>query len=152
MSNNYDASLQFGTESRLLNPHNTDEVIAHQMAEDLDEIDRPRNLVVSAFHGDHPPQFRQGEPMHELEDVVTAQMCANMVNEIERLSKIETTLALIKSDAETYGNALNEAAWAFIEAYRSRTGDAVPPRLFNNCKALLRDAILKYVETVTKEN
>lgn len=61
----------------------------------------------------------------------------------------ELTKALknvIKDDAEDWGNALNDAAWQFIESYQKIT--PCPPFLFNNCKSMIRDAVLKYIEKV----
>jgi hypothetical protein len=48
-------------------------------------------------------------------------------------------------DAENYGNALNEAAWVFVDECPEKS-----VLLFNNTKAPLRAAILKYAEAVTK--
>lgn len=48
------------------------------------------------------------------------------------------------SDAREWGPALNEAAWEFLERWRSVTGEPVPSGAFNDIKSLLRDAILVY--------
>lgn len=49
----------------------------------------------------------------------------------------------VRSDAEQWGNALNEASWAFIEACPEKSA-----LLFNTSKASLRTAILKYLDLV----
>jgi hypothetical protein len=46
-------------------------------------------------------------------------------------------------DAETWGNALNEAAWTFVDECPEKSA-----LLFNNTKGPLRAAILKYAELV----
>lgn len=51
-------------------------------------------------------------------------------------------------DAEEWGNALNEASWAFVEALRDASGHAVDGRTFNHCKPALRAAILKYAAAI----
>lgn len=56
--------------------------------------------------------------------------------------------AALREDAEQWGNALNEAAWEFIKAYQRQIGQPVNALLFNNCKTILRNAILTYLETV----
>lgn len=48
-----------------------------------------------------------------------------------------------KKDAETWGGALNEAAWEFIENNPEKSA-----LLFNTCKGSLRAAILKYLERI----
>ena len=48
-----------------------------------------------------------------------------------------------KHDAESWGDALNEAAWVFVEQCPEKSA-----LLFNNTKAPLRAAILKYAELV----
>jgi hypothetical protein len=50
-----------------------------------DEILHLRAAVVSVFDHDYPPYFRQGYPVHELEDLTTAEQCNGMVAEIESL-------------------------------------------------------------------
>lgn len=42
-------------------------------------------LVISGFYEDRPPQFRQGVPKHELEEVVTAREVTAYVARIEEL-------------------------------------------------------------------
>lgn len=44
-----------------------------------------------------------------------------------------------------YDDALNEAGWAFTEAYVQHFGEPVPGRLFNHTKPLLKVAIEKYL-------
>lgn len=51
-----------------------------------------------------------------------------------------------KKDAETWGGALNEAAWEFIDNSPEKSA-----LLFNTCKGSLRAAILKYLEHVEKD-
>ena len=46
------------------------------------------------------------------------------------------------SDAEQWGKALNAAAWEFVDAWPD--GCLIPPIVWNNLKAMLRKAILKY--------
>lgn len=50
-----------------------------------------------------------------------------------------------KQDAEQWGDALNEAAWAFTEACPVKS-----VLLFNTCKPALREAIRVYLEAVEK--
>jgi len=55
----------------------------------------------------------------------------------------------IAFDADNFGNALNDASWEFVDAYREHIGD-IPTSLFNDCKALVRKSILKYIEKVNQ--
>lgn len=48
-----------------------------------------------------------------------------------------------EADARDYGDALNDAAWVFIDECLEKSA-----LLFNNCKVPLRSAILKYAEIV----
>lgn len=50
-------------------------------------------------------------------------------------------------DAEKWGNALNEAAWTFIETCPEKS-----TLLFNTAKGALRAAILRYAEVVSAVN
>ena len=63
------------------------------------------------------------------------------INESEFLLKAVKTI--IKKDAEDYGDALNEASWAFDEAYREVMGKGTDAKLFNNMKSMVRRSILK---------
>jgi hypothetical protein len=47
------------------------------------------------------------------------------------------------NDARTYGNALNEAAWLFVDQCPEKSA-----LLFNSAKVVLRSAILRYAELV----
>ena len=54
------------------------------------KIEATERMVVTTFSHDVLPTFRQGVPTHELEDVVTADQCRWLVEEIRRLrAKIE---------------------------------------------------------------
>lgn len=48
-----------------------------------------------------------------------------------------------RKDAEAWGDALNEAAWVFVEECPEKSA-----RLFNNTKGPLRSAILKYLDVL----
>lgn len=50
----------------------------------------------------------------------------------------------VRSDAENWGNALNEAAWLFVDVCPEKS-----TLLFNHAKASLRTAILKYLDLVS---
>lgn len=51
-------------------------------------------------------------------------------------------------DATEWGSALNDASWAFIDAYRQHMGEGVPAPLFNSSKSLIRVAILRYINAL----
>lgn len=53
-----------------------------------EDISFLKTLVVSRFDENGEPEFRQGYPVHELEDVVTAEHCQHMVQELKRLQSI----------------------------------------------------------------
>ena len=55
-----------------------------------------------------------------------------------------------KSDAEEWGNALNEASWELIHSYQRNINELHPPGFFNNSKTILRDAILAYFKALEK--
>lgn len=55
----------------------------------------------------------------------------------------------LKADAENWGNALNEAAWAATEAYRRHTGQVEPAIFFNHAKGILRDALAVYFKALS---
>ncbi len=54
----------------------------------------------------------------------------------------------LKADAETWGNALNEASWAQVDAYRRHTGQVESALFFNNGKSILRDALAAYFKAL----
>lgn len=52
-----------------------------------EDISFLKTLVVSRFDENGEPEFRQGCPVHELEDVVTAEQCRQMYLAIKNLQK-----------------------------------------------------------------
>lgn len=48
----------------------------------LADLDAAHGKQVSGFYAEEHPQFRQGEPAHELEELVTAEDCTSMVRAI----------------------------------------------------------------------
>ncbi len=54
----------------------------------------------------------------------------------------------LKADAESWGNALNQAGWAATEAYRRHTGQVEPAIFFNHAKGILRDALAVYFKAL----
>lgn len=56
----------------------------------------------------------------------------------------------LRNDADKFGNALNEAGWAFVDAYRHHMGESEPPLLFNNCKSILRESILAFLDAAAR--
>jgi hypothetical protein len=50
-----------------------------------DELDRVEKLVVSGFYENELPQFVQGEPTHELQDVVTADQMDKLYAELRSI-------------------------------------------------------------------
>lgn len=58
---------------------------AHWLADRIEYFEELAGLVVSGFYEDEIPLFRQGAPVHELEDVVTAAEVTQYVGEIVRL-------------------------------------------------------------------
>lgn len=55
-----------------------------------------------------------------------------------------------RKDAENWGNALNDASWELLNSYRSVMGEVESVAFFNNCKTILRAAILEYLDKVEK--
>lgn len=64
------------------------------------------------------------------------------------LSSVKAALDEYKSDFETWGNALNDAAWKFQEAYNAHIGGVTSAALFNNTKAVLRDTLREYFKSI----
>ena len=60
-------------------------VIKTALQSQAERIKELEALVVSQFDTEHPPTFRQGFPVHELEEAVTADQCTNLVNSIVTL-------------------------------------------------------------------
>lgn len=54
----------------------------------------------------------------------------------------------LKADAETWGNALNDASWAQVDAYRKHMGQVESALFFNNGKSILRDALAAYFKAL----
>lgn len=65
-----------------------------------------------------------------------------------QLTESREHLAETGRDAANYGEALNEAAWAFVESYNKHTGEHPSGVLFNNTKSILREAILTYLAAI----
>lgn len=59
---------------------------------------------------------------------------------------LRAALTRISEDHEKWGEALNSASWAFIDAYREHMKEAESARLFNTAKTILRDAICEYLK------
>lgn len=53
--------------------------------------------------------------------------------------------------AELDANALNNAGWAFIDAWNSHTDQAMSGRTWNNLKPMVAAAIRKYLEDVSND-
>lgn len=49
------------------------------------DYDAARGKQVTGFYLEEHPQFRQGEPAHELEELVTAEDCTSMVRAITEM-------------------------------------------------------------------
>ena len=64
----------------------------------------------------------------------------------------EEIIDKLKEDALNYGNALNEAGWAFIDAHAALKLGNIRGHLFNNLKSLLRSSIIVYLEALKKED
>ncbi len=77
---------------------------------------------------------RRPECRGETELFTRAQLEAAVAAERERL----------KADAADWGNALNEASWALVDAYRRHTGEVESALFFNHGKSILRDALTAY--------
>lgn len=75
---------------------------------------------------------------HALETGLVVLPSTNTISSVQNIN--------YKKDAETWGGALNDAAWTFIEDNPEKSA-----LLFNTCKGSLRDAILKYLERVEKD-
>jgi hypothetical protein len=54
----------------------------------------------------------------------------------------------LTSDADEWGGALNEAAWAFTEAHGRHIEERMSGALFNNVKACLRDSFAAYFKAL----
>ncbi len=78
---------------------------------------------------------------HEL---ATAEVADAIATPPTGLSAEEVEAVDFSADARDWGNALNDAAWSFTNEY----GPDMPPFLFNNCKRMVRAAILKYAESL----
>ena len=108
-------------------------------------------------HGWNPP--RTDAPVQAARDALAAMIDGltpvedgrphHMVMEYKRaLDALRRALAASDpagkepSDAEQWGKALNAAAWEFVDAWPD--GCLIPPIVWNNLKAMLRKAILKY--------
>lgn len=51
------------------------------------EIERLKGCAISGFYEDEVPQFHQGHPTHEIEELVTAAEVTRYVSEIEHLTR-----------------------------------------------------------------
>ena len=60
-------------------------------------------------------------------------------------------ISKVKEDAINYGSALNEADWEFDKEYSKVMKAPTEAKLFNNCKSILRKAIIKYLDTLQEE-
>ena len=65
----------------------------------------------------------------------------------QRKPKLPTRQAVF-SDAEKWGDALNDAAWEYIESFRKHTGENMSGHHWNNAKVIIRDVILTYADRV----
>lgn len=52
----------------------------------------------------------------------------------------------VAADAERYGERLNDASWAAVEAWNREVMGPMTGAIFNNIKGVVRAAILKYCE------
>ena len=52
------------------------------------------------------------------------------------------------ADAREWGGALNDASWEFGDSYRRHMGEPTSAKLFNMCKTIIRDVILRYASKV----
>lgn len=58
-----------------------------------EDYDNLAAKLISGFYEERVPQFRQGEPRHELEELVTAEEVTRYVAMIEKLNRLGDTLA-----------------------------------------------------------
>lgn len=66
-----------------------------------------------------------------------------------RREALEEAAEQMKADAETWGPALNDAGWEFMNSYRRHMGEVESGKLFNMAKTILRDCIGVYVKKAT---
>lgn len=71
----------------------------------IHEIESLSQQVVTSFDLDEVPQFRQGIPKHELEEVVTAERCAWFVGELialrQRVAELENMIESFEQTTES---------------------------------------------------
>jgi len=70
-------------------PYHYDTIRSYADAWERDRADllAASGRQISGFYAEQTPTFRQGEPEHELEELVTAEDCTSMVTKIEELNK-----------------------------------------------------------------
>jgi len=78
---------------------------------------------ISVFEEERVPQFRQGEPRHELERILTAEDATNYVNAIERNNKV---LSLKKFSAASWDRSEDfqpDANWDTADWFTALMGE-----------------------------
>jgi len=109
------------------------------------ELAEAKHKQVSGFYEEQYPHYKQGEPHHELQQLVTAEECNGLVSKIKTL---RTALERVVTEGKVYAahNALEPCAQRMYdhaeEALRGteRTADQPMAAQTNDAKACLAEA------------
>lgn len=82
-------------------------------------------------------------PVHEVRTRAHERLCLDYVLKLLMLKPADIAPSDFTADALSWGNALNEAGWKFIEVCPEKSA-----LLFNNAKGALREAIIVYADCV----
>jgi hypothetical protein len=88
----------------------------HKIDELKGRIKHLESVVVSVFTGDEVPSFRQGLPIHELEEAVTAEECEGYVAKIKSAREaMESIIQIITMGSCSRCRQVNEIAQNFLK-------------------------------------
>lgn len=77
-----------------------------------------------------------------------AKLLSAAHEKLKALEQDKARLTLAIEDAEKWGNALNEASWEMVSAYRSVMQETESAKFWNNSKTILRAALLKFFDSI----
>jgi hypothetical protein len=84
----------------------------------LEEIEKLKDQIVSVFDAEHPPTFRQGHPIHELEEVLKAETVTNMAKRITDLNVIIESQSRMMKYYSEYADMQSQEALKYQKRIR----------------------------------
>lgn len=108
----------------------------------------PLRTALETYHNTNSGHYERMEAVVAALAVERLQETKALRAEVETLRRDAERWRLAKEDVNQWGSALNSAAWAQLDAYRSHIGETESAKFFNFGKSMLRESISAYLSAI----